>query len=388
MSITENTNTLYEGFFTLVASLRQRMENEGISQEVVDKIIGSPSEGETVSVPQGRFLQPNTSAPISNATKNNTNEKAKADATATNKAVSWIGKTEVVVILDYSDKENAIFGDFVKAYNSFKDKYLKDNHWFRYHNKLVFGAGWRMLDKTKMPELRKAFKAANIPFREVTRKDYEKESSSGKSTPNIEEVSDNEETVSPPKVVQTVAKKEAAKPEVKSIPPKKGVKEAPKVDVKPEPVKPLAKKGAKVVDEPAPEKRKILRNGFGNFEEAETGLVFIKLPVGAGGKLVNVCVGYQNPEPEKGETGNETIFALTKEHIDAAIAGSHKILDDEMIEKVREKGEDEEKYKELADQLDDISVRGIDAEDELADDDEGDVGEDEDELDEDDEDDA
>lgn len=368
MSVTENSSTFFEIMTELAAKLRDSLAEEGVSQEIIDKVMGVPENSENLSQTYGRLLPSNDSKEVAAPKKENVanSNVAKADATAVTKQ-SWIGRSEVVVVTDYTPKEHAVFGDFVKTHNQFKDKYLKDHGWFQYNAKLAFGAGWRMMDKTKLPELRKALKAANIPFREISRDDFTKELTKKSNPSDVSEISEDghepeQKNTKSTKVAQKAPPKtEAKKPENK--PPTKPEAKPSAKSTKTEPEKKPATKAPQNTAKP-----KITKNSYGNFEEEGTGLVFVKLPVGAGGKLMNVCVGYQYPA-EKGEKGNATIYALTDEHIEAAAKNSHKILDDDMIEKVRESDP------QLAEELSDITIRGID---ELGDeDDDEELGEEE-----------
>lgn len=372
----ENVLSFYETMTEAVTKLRESLAEEGVSQSIIDKVVGNPPEGsgENLAETYGRLISPNSGA--TNTKANYTDSSAaKADATSVTKQ-SWIGKSDVVIITDYTAKEHAIFGDFVKAYVQFKDKYLKVNGWFQYHAKLAFGAGWRMLDKTKLPDLRKALKAAKIPFREVTRDEFTNEITAKNSPADVAEISGDDGEQVEKTTAKKVTAKQSTKVETKKTEtPAPSSKKITKPSAKVEPEKKAAPK-----EEPK-SKPKILKNSYGNFEEEGTGLVFMKLPVGAGGKPLNVCVGYQFPSTQKGEKGHETIYALTEEHIEAAAQNSHKILDDEMIEKIRDTNP------ELAEKLEDITIRGIEGlDDELGE--EEDVDNELDEDEEEDEDDA
>jgi len=183
-------------------------------------------------------------------TKEKASSVATADATSLTGAKypqSWIGKPEVVVIIDYSDKVHAIFGDFVKTYVSFKNDYLKPNN-FRYGKGLMFGAGWTLLDKTKLSDLRKALKNAHIPFRELKKDMYIKELSSknGSTVTEISETSAEKSETSEDKITQSkpssTKKSNEKVEEVSKKDDKKGIKKDNKKEEVKEKIKEPAKK--------------------------------------------------------------------------------------------------------------------------------------------------
>ncbi len=82
---------------------------------------------------------------------------------------------EVVIVLNYGPKSHAIFGDFAKKHVIFKDNYLKKTSWVKANNRLAFGFGWVVMNKSKLGELKKAFNRFNIEYRTIKKRDYENE---------------------------------------------------------------------------------------------------------------------------------------------------------------------------------------------------------------------
>jgi hypothetical protein len=381
-------SNLYERIVDAINILRDDLEKKGLTKEYIDTIIGDPSKPYDKSENSDMFEgfgnrrlgsvveTCNTSHNAgTNALSLLVGEGIHANAEPKQKyPQKWTGQKEVVIVLDYTDKSHAVFGDFGKTHVSFKDNYLKQNKHFSYHgnnNSLQFGAGWTMRDKTKLDDLRKALKKANIPFREVNLKDYLKEMGP-KEDSQVVEVSSESEHEKSVKSKISDAKGQERNQKTKEV---KETKELGKVEL-PKDKKVLEKNTNKAsntkteeikskiagtsnkpetkttkTDESEKPKRKIRKNAFGNYEEDETGLVFMKIPVGPKGKEINVCVGYQNPMPEKGCKGHETVFALTDDHRIEAENNSHKVLTEAMIDKIRVDNKD------LADILDEITLR-------------------------------
>lgn len=81
-------------------------------------------------------------------------------------AVKRTGSIDIV--LDYGPKTHAIFGD---------DKTIKSVvvgvTWIRYNRDLLYGSGYLIRDKSKLPELEKMFSDKNITFSKITKKKYE-----------------------------------------------------------------------------------------------------------------------------------------------------------------------------------------------------------------------
>lgn len=386
--------TFYESMVDYIELCKVRFIEQGVDRDVVESIMGGPPDSmELQSMPTKKYLK-NLSEESADTTKNYASSNSiKADASSVTVMYNkkWIGQSEVVVVLDYADNAHALFGDFVKTYPSFKTDYLKSNPYFQYKPNLTFGAGWMMRDKTKLPELRKALKNAKISFREVERDEYvaELQGKSKKSDTKVEEVSESDEDVPSkptPKSGGKATVKEIPQKDLQDVKPKKDSKELISKDknVKKVPEKVSEKPVGKNENATAKPKLKITKNKYGNFEQEETGLVFVKLPVGPKAKEINVVVGYQDPSPAKNEKGLDTVLPLTEEHTEVAEKNSYTVLTDEIVDKVKKHDA------ALGDLLDNILLKAIDVDefgslDEL-DDDEG--GENDENFDDDDEDEA
>lgn len=138
-------------FSKLEDTIRQRMEEEGIDEDVIQRVLGESPEPRKGP----RFLKSNT-APVESKSKTS------------------IPSKEIVVCLNYGKRSHVLFGDF-RQYADFKDDFLKKQTYIKANGRLAFGFGWVIMDKTKLKEVVSALKKAKIPFRKIERVDYEKE---------------------------------------------------------------------------------------------------------------------------------------------------------------------------------------------------------------------
>jgi hypothetical protein len=363
----------------------------GVSEEIIDKAFNSTENGEEkiAPMPTRRMLGNTcvTTTTLRGSQEDKHTNSTKANCTPQNAAENlvqkWVGKSDVVLVLNYTDKTHALFGDFAKTHLGFKNDFLKQTSWMKYNQTLAFGPGWIVIDKIKVAELRKALKSKNIAFREVEKDEFVKELSKTKTVAEISE-SLEEEVKKSKKEVETKSKipeptisksKNVKEPDVRKEKPEVKKTET-KVEVKRTETKVEMKKAEPVAS-------KITKNQWGNFVQESSGLVFKKLPIGEKGKLVLCIIGYQDSDPEEDETGIDTVLPLTPDHLEEAVKNHSKYptMTEETIKKVRNVDKD------LADQLQDIQTRNLEDidEDDLSDIDEDDLSDiDEDDLEDDD----
>ena len=80
---------------------------------------------------------------------------------------------KLFLMLNYSDKSHALFGDFsTLPFSKFKSNYIDKQKWLSPNLRLAFGEGWIITVKNKLDDLQKAMKLSNIPFRAVDRKSF------------------------------------------------------------------------------------------------------------------------------------------------------------------------------------------------------------------------
>jgi len=89
-----------------------------------------------------------------------------------------VKKGEVTIVLNYTPKWHALFGDTI----SIKDELHRLNgeetgakRLAAYGPKLDFGPGWKIQDKKRLDEVEKMLKDKEIKYRKVERDDYKKE---------------------------------------------------------------------------------------------------------------------------------------------------------------------------------------------------------------------
>ena len=375
MSVSIDITSFIEKKFEEIQSC---LREKGVSEEIIEAAFGCSDHDEPVApLPTRRMLGNTTNA---TSTRESDPSSIKANCVAQNASdklpQNWVGKSDVVLVLNYTDKSHALFGDFARTHASFKNDYLKLQSWLIFNQSLAFGAGWVVRDKTKAADLRKALKAAKIPFREVEKDVFVSELKKETNNSVVAETSESTESEA----------KKPKKSEPEAVKPKTEVKSS-KSTKEPEPAKPKGrvepppkKVETKEVKKVETDTSKIKKNEWGNLAD-ESGLVFKKLPIGEKGKTVAVIIGYQNPEPEGGESELESVLPLTIDHLEeAASKYSYATLNDDVVKKVRKVDKD------LADRLQDIQLRTIDDEDDLSDLDEEDLeDEDDDNLDDDEE---
>ena len=139
----------------------------------------------------------------------------------------------------------------------------------------------------------------------------------------------------------TPAKSTKGKAKGKEAPaPKKGAKaSAPAKGKAKAAPKGKAQEGAKLIAK---------KNDHGNYEEEETGVVFVEAPVGTGGRPVKIAVGVQNPDSE--ETGLASVNPLDEEMVAECEKRKWRYLTDDMMKTIAKKDA------ELHEQL--IALRG------------------------------
>lgn len=383
MSVSIDITSFIEKKFGEIQSC---LREKGVSEEIIEAAFGCSDNDEPVAPLPTRRMLGNTTNATSTSTRESDPSSIKANCVAQNASdklpQNWVGKSDVVLVLNYTDKSHALFGDFARTHASFKNDYLKLQSWLIFNQSLAFGAGWVVRDKTKAADLRKALKAAKISFREVEKDVFVSELKKETNNTVVAETSESTESEakkSKKSEPEPAKPKPVEKTEVKSS---KSTKEPepvkPKGKVEPPPKKVEPKEVKKVESDPS---SKIKKNEWGNLAD-ESGLVFKKLPIGEKGKTVAVIIGYQNPEPEGGESELESVLPLTIDHLEeAASKYSYGTLNDDIVKKVRKIDKD------LADRLQDIQLRTMD--DDLSDLDEADLedleDEDDDNLEDDDE---
>jgi len=342
-----------------LSALRQHLIDSGLEADVVDTHLGSFKGAAKSPPPMRRMLGPNKSKDTGGKAPAKISD-TKDPGNSKDNLKRKFEDGEVVLVLNYGAKSHALFGDFNKTHTSFKDSFLKETSWIKPNGRLAFGFGWVVMQKARLDEVKQALSEYSIEYREVERKDYEKEIRSGqkskaKSVSEAEEGSEDENT------------------EVKEKP-----KEAPAKKAAPPAKKSTKSKGSESSGSSSSRggRSKAKKNDWGNIEEPDSGFIFMMLPVGTKGKKVPVAVGWQDPDADEDQKGLASVLPFDEELEDECTQKKWRYLTEEMIETIRGSNPD------LAGQLEDMRDRDLDEEDEGS---EGSDEEGEDELSEDDE---
>lgn len=369
-------NKIIDVVNSLLLEKRDELLNYGVDEGILNKVFGSCEKVSSSSVvndegdplPKKRFLKPNTTPVQQSVNIGDDNVNEYVNTSFTDYKRNWLETKDVVLVLNYSEKSHAIFGDFVKTYGKFRENYLKlQKGKISFAKALYFGSGW-VIVKNAITDLKKNLKASKIEFREIEMEDFKKEMAPQSSQGHTlqKDSHSEEEKVKPQSKVEEICTTKTtsttSKTKVKEEPPKKEVQ----VVLSKKDTKPIATKVSKG-DEPniikGPLKEEITKNEWGNMAGEDTGLVFMNLPVGVKGK-VKVAIGYQDPEPKKGATKLDTVKNLKTSHKEEAKLYNYKVLTDTMVDTIRLT--DNDKAKVLDDILgrDSISESGEDIIDE------------------------
>jgi len=293
---------------------------------------------------------------------------------------------EVAIMLNYGPKSHALFGD-TKAIKDTVIKSINDKKsLLRFNKGLEFGSGWVVSDKGRLDELTSALREAKVKYYVITRVLFESnagdrthcsESFNGKTLVKNEgekkkttkdDDSDEEKPKPKPKAKKSNTKdddsdNEEEKPKSKSKAKKdddddsdEDEEEKPKPkskskakkddDSDDEEEKPKAKNDKKAKSKAKDETKPLTtqKNKWGNHEDPDTGVIFMTLPVGVGGRSVPVAIGVQDSEAKKDKQGVESVLVLEKDNI-KELEETCRVLNKDLANKLKEK--DPALYKKL-----------------------------------------
>ena len=307
-------------------------------------------------------------APVSKAgAKKNTKAPAKAAPAKPAKAAAKktaakapeSDSDEIVVVLNYGPKSHALFGateankDKLMSLNPARGDKSGNKKLVGYNQNLAFGPGWTVIDKERLSEVTDLLTAESIPFREIERKEYETETGLGSRAKTA---------ATKPKA----APAKAPAPKTKAAAPKAP---ATKAKANTAPAKTAAPKSK------AGEAPKIVaqKNSWNNLEEAETGIIFLELPVGVAGRNVSVAIGVQDPDAETTVKGLASVLPLSEENVAECENNKWRVLTDEIMATVEKKNKT--LHKKLVEMRERVVEEG-EAEEEVVEDEEATVEED------------
>lgn len=243
--------------------------------------------------------------------------KGKKDA----EEVDYSSLDEFTLMLNYGPKSHALFGETkeikpkLMEYNkTYKEETGDKKNLFSYNGKLKVDGedtpGWTITDKDKLDDVKAFLDELGVKYNEVEK---EKKGKAKK---------------------ETEAKKEAKKPPAKTDAKKGTAKDKDaKTDAKKD-TKKDAKTDKKASDKPV---LKAQKNSWDNMEEADTGYIFLELPLGVGGRKVPVVVGKQDSDAEEDVKGLASVLPLDDEEKAACDEHKWRVLSDEDMAVVEKK---------------------------------------------------
>lgn len=351
--------------------IKKRLLAEGVSSKTINIVFdksavadddAGSAEEPSDPVPTKRFLKSNSSATGDSVASTSSSMSSTSSRTLSKPTQKFntpqyevkdkypqdYSDGSVVLVLNYGKLSHALFGDFQKYHSKFR-AFLTGNPICSYNPNLTFGPGWIIKDKTRVGEIKKSLISQGVKYREIEMVEYQKEVQKGGKPPDALKNSSTsaKETTSSSSGSSdgiVTSKIEPAKITPKSLPKVTAPKVAAKVAAK-------ATLIPKCASSKIPEKGsgKILKNACGNYEEEGTGYVFMKLPVGKGGKDVKVCIGYQNPLLV--EKGLASVSKLDTELQKDCSSRGHTVLTETMVSLIRSKNVS------LADEIHEMWIR-------------------------------
>lgn len=289
-------------------------EDEELTAEVLSPVILAVFEKTKTALPKEKKAKSKVPA----AKDKKPVKKGKKDLAAEEEIdVSALG--EFVIILNYGPKSHALFGETAVIKPKLM-KYNKDNKppLFGYNPKLKLDGedtpGWTIRDKDRLEEAKAFFDELGITYEEKEKPKKEK-----------------------------AGKEPAAK--AKTTKAKAGDTAKPKAAAATKPKAPAPAKKAAAAEKAPTLKAK--ENAWGNSEDMDTGIVFMKLPVGTSNRNLSIAVGMQDAESD--EKGLASVVPLTDEQKAECEEKKWKVLSDEMMAMLKTK--EKKLYKELAEML-------------------------------------
>lgn len=303
-----------------------------------------------------------------------------------------------VLVTGYTPKSYALFGDFRRRYQTFKDEVMMaKKEMFLASSKLQFGFGWTFKG-SDCAKVEKLLKTHKVEYRKISLEEYEKEvfkdapedsddetpapkkkimsseeeeekptkrimsssraSSSREPKRRTSSDDEEEETRSSSRIIkntETKRKRPVSSDNEDDEPPKKSIMSSTKKSSGTE-----KSSSAKSTQERSSSSKKIMssedstpvkkvikkkgqpdltliQNEWGNNEEKDTSIVFTKLPIGKEGRDLLVAVGYQDVEEPQENKGMSSLLPLTTDLISQCEKNNWKYLDNDMIGKIDDK---------------------------------------------------
>jgi SAP domain len=270
----------------------------------------------------------------------------------------------IVIVTDYSARSAALFGNTKSVWDDLKELNGEKKKVVTFNSKLAFGPGIVVTGKY-LKEVKEVLDEKEIEYEEKERDQYEKEfkgespekeskttskTKAAKTTSKTKATDYKKMTIKLLKeelmkrglkttgkkdeLMERLEKSDSGSTEKKSTEKKKGT--TPKKAKEPA-------KGKKMPASKSAPKLKAKQNEWGNFEDEETGIVFLKLPVGKDGRDMSVAIGVQNTEVDG--QGLETVLPIDDDVIEECKTQKFKMFNESMLKTLKKN--DREKYDEI-----------------------------------------
>ena len=303
------------------------------------------------------------------------------------------GDGKVYLVLNYGPKSHALFGDTMAisdtVLNPLNEKCVAEGKKkvIGYNKGLAYGPGWVIIDKERVKEVETALKKAKVVYDSLEKIEYEKlretkakavkdDEPEDEDPAEVEEEEQEQLEVEPiePKVVKakTVKKVDAKAKTTKSEAKAKKTEEAEPAEedeevVEAAPAKTVKAKVAKAKEvtakaakttakaaktkdvkakaapKAAPKAKgrdasvSVQENKWGNYEDAQSGIVYLQLPTGINGRAESIAIGKQDSDAEYSVKGIESVLPLEQCDIDECNKQKRRVLTKSIMETLKKK---------------------------------------------------
>jgi hypothetical protein len=298
------THDLSLEFEKKIKSIYDQLKNKGVSPTILDEVFSRVANEQ-----------------------NNSNSNILNEINLKKFPYNW--EEKIVLIVDYSSKSHALFGNFDKSHINFKNDVLSKNNWLKFSQNLAFGAGYTIV-KNKIDELRSFLEEYKIEYRELSFDEFKKEGINQDNTKNNTDSTHGTNSTHGTSIKDNIKKESIDNIKKESI---DNINNEITINISPQ------KKNQK----------KITRNKWGNFENSD-GFVVQKLFIE--GRSEIIVIGKQNTNLDHDVKGIKSVVLLS-EDLKHRAKKQYKYLDNEIIKKIKKTD------KELAEELSSIPAEII-----------------------------
>ena len=291
-----------------IKNIHDQLKNKGVSSAILDEVFVRVNENET--------------------THNNPVALNEINDISIIKKAPYNWEEKVILIVNYSNKSHALFGDFDKTYIKFKNEVISKNNWLKSSPNLAFGFGYVVTMKNKISELRASLEGYDIEYRELSFDEFKKETTGDKCTTKTTVENNNNKTIENNKTVENYVRKLKNNDNI-IINDSDSINNSDVISN----VKIDKKKVSK----------KLIRNKWDNFENSD-GFIVKKLPINKD-KLEVVVIGKQNTSLDYDVKGINSVILLSEEE-KINTKKQYLYLSDDMIKKIKKN--DKQLAKELS----------------------------------------